>query len=130
MSFPPWLVNWGLRAGIDPNWEKYYTGWQQGCTLALLLCQLMVLNSPTFPLPQITVALHCPNSIVMVILFTPFSENLALEQLVCTIPWNISADNHIGSSHYMTLCVCVCGCPTSPLQHSLLCPGAKLSEKL
>lgn len=108
MSFPPWLVNWGLRAGIDPNWKLYYSGWQQGCTLALLLCQSMALNSPTFPLPQSTAAIHCPNSVIMVILFTPFSENLALEQLVRTAPRNISADNHIGSSREITWLFCVC----------------------
>lgn len=129
MSFPPWLVNWGLRAGIDPNWKLYYSGWQQGCTLALLLCQLMALNSPTFPLPQSTAAIHCPNSVIMVILFTPFSENLALEQLVRTAPRNISADNHI-TRDYMTFFVCVCGCPTFSLQHNLLCTGAKCSENL
>lgn len=35
-------------------------------------------------------------------LFAPFSENLALEQLVRTGPWNISADSHMGSSQEIT----------------------------
>lgn len=89
MSFPTWVVNWGLTAGIDPNWKPYYTGWQQGCTVTLLLCQSIAFNSPTFPLPQNTAAKHSPNSVVTMILFTPFSENLAMEKLVHTVPWNI-----------------------------------------
>ena len=110
VSFPTWLVNWGLTAGIDPNWKPYYTGWWQGCTLALLLCRSIALNSPTFPLPQNTAAIYSPNSVIIVILFTAFSENLALEQLVHTAPWNISTDDHTRSSQEIArllLCVAV-----------------------
>lgn len=129
-SFPTWLAIWVLTAGIDPNWKLYYIRWRQGCTLALLLCQSIALNSPTFPLTHNTAAIHSLNSVITVILFAPLSENWVLEQLVRTAPWNISTDDHTRSSQEIgTVVFCAWLSPVFPLQQSAAC-WCKVLRKL